>query len=270
MAMFKDKVDWNRMKVLGLNEDDAKAIFKEIETNAKFRGNVKAPSKVSALGLDKWNPTTRAKFEDAMFRLNRTMVLENDPGMMAKWMNSPFGSMLMQFRSFTVGSYSKAFLQGLNMNDKQAWGGFLAGAMTGSMVYAMQQYLNLMGDPDRDEKLKQRLNPANLAAAAFARTSESSILPMLIDSPVSWMTGHRIFDVRSSGLKSDVMGSPLGDLLNTGNDMLQSVGTAATGDDFSRQDFGNVRRVLPFQNMMGFTQFMNWLSSGLPKRELRD
>lgn len=270
MAMFNEKPDWNRLKSFGLSEADAKEVFSEISAHARFKGGVKAAGKVEALGLDNWKPDARAKFEDALFRINRQMVLENDPGQLHRWMDHPITQIVTQFRSFTIGAWSKAFLQGANMRDKQAAGGFLTSALIGSMVYAVQQHLTTLGDPDRERKLKERMTFSNLAAAGFARTSESSLLPMLIDSSVSKFTGQSIFDYRSSGLKSDVFGNPTFDLINTGNDALQGITTAMVGDDYSRQDFYNLRRVLPFQNLMGATQFFNWAGSGLPKRELRD
>jgi hypothetical protein len=188
-------------------------------------------------------------------------------------MNHPLGQTAMQFRSFAVAAYTKGLLRGLNHNDLQFYMGALGGAFLGATVYAGQSWLNLIGDPDKDKKLKERLTFAKLGLAGVQRMAESSVLPIPIDMGSELLTGSPLFDMRSSGLKTSVdnlFGNPTGDLISSGFKGIKGVTTAIAGDDYSRPDFNNLTRTLPFNKMMGAVQFINWISSGLPRRELRD
>ncbi|ARO29954.1 lytic murein transglycosylase-related protein [Rhizobium sp. NXC14] len=273
MAMFGDKIDAERLRALGLDKDAAEKIFEAIRTNATFKGGVKSPSKLRSLGIKNWDGNTLAAFEDAMFRLNRTMILENDPGQMHRWMAHPMGQMMMQFRTFAMAAHTKALLQGLNMRDMPAINGALASSFLGAAVYAGQTHLNLLGRQDREKQLKERLSWDKLGLAGFARSSESALVPMFADIGWQFFDDEPIFDTRSSGLKTTVqgaLGNPTGDLVSTGIAGIAGVTSALAGDDYSQTDWQNLTRVLPFSRMMGAIQFLNWAGSGLPRRELRD
>ncbi|SCW77031.1 Transglycosylase SLT domain-containing protein [Rhizobium mongolense subsp. loessense] len=273
MAMFGDKIDAERLRALGLGKDDADKIFEAIRTHATFKGGVKSPSKLQSLGIKNWDGNTLSLFEDAMFRLNRTMILENDPGQMHRWMAHPLGQMVMQFRTFAMAAHTKALLQGLNLRDGPAIFGMLASSFLGSLVYAGQIHLNLLGREDREDQLKERLSWSKLALAGFSRSSESALIPMAADIGWQFFGDEPIFDTRSSGLKTTMqgaLGNPTGDLISTGFAGVAGVTSAAFGDDYSQTDWQNLTRVLPFSRMMGAVQFLNWAGSGLPRRELRD
>ncbi|QXV74666.1 putative internal virion protein [Rhizobium phage RHEph21] len=273
MAMFGDKIDAERLRALGLDKKDAEAIFEAINTHATFKGGVKSPSKLQSLGIKNWDGNTLSAFEDAMFRLNRTMILENDPGQMHRWLAHPMGQMVMQFRTFAMAAHTKALLQGMNLRDGPALFGLLASSFLGAAVYAGQTHLNLIGRPDKDEQLKERLGWGKLALAGFARSSESALIPMAADIGWQFFDDAPLFDTRSSGLKTTVssfLGNPTGDLISTGLAGVAGVTSAIAGDDYSQTDWQNLTRTLPFARMMGAVQFLNWIGSGLPRRELRD
>lgn len=273
MAMFGDKIDAERLRALGLDEKTSNKIFKAIRKNATFKGGVQSPSKLESLGIAKWDGNTLSAFEDAMFRLNRTMILENDPGQMHRWLAHPVGQMVMQFRTFAMAAHTKALLQGINLRDAPAIFGLLASSFLGAAVYAGQTHLNLLGRQDRDKQLKDKLTWDKLALAGFSRSSESALIPMAADIGWQFFGDDPLFDTRSSGLKTTMegaLGNPSGDLLKSGVAGIAGVTSAMFGDDYSREDYENLRRTLPFARMMGAVQFLNWLGSGLPRRELRD
>lgn len=273
MAKFGDAIDMNRLKTLGLNEEDAELIFENIRKHASFKnGEVKA-SKLNALGLKKWDGKAVAAFESAMWRVSRNMIQENDIGQFATWMGSPTAKTFLQFRTFAVGAWTKALLQGMNMRDAEAAIAFGTTAFLGALTYTAQTHLNLLGDKDAHKKRKDRLAWGKIAAAGFQRTSESSLTTIPMDLLAELVTGDAIFDTRSSGLSntaSNIFGNPTGDLIQTGVNAAKGLTTAMFGDDYSRPDFQALTRTLPFQRMMGFTQFYNWLGSGLPRRERPD
>jgi hypothetical protein len=272
VALGQDKISPRRLEALGLRADEADAILANIRKHAQFKGGVKKGSRLEALGLSKWDGQSAAAFEMAMYRASRNMILENDVGQFAKWMGSPLGKTIVQFRTFALSAWTKATLQGLNMNDTAAWLGFMASAFIGSLTYAGQTYVNLIGDPDMGKKLKERLSPVNLAKAGFMRTSESSLLPIGMDMMSEMVAGEPMFDMRSTGLRTTVdslFGNPTGDLISTTFKGVKGITTAIAGDDYSRQDWNSLVRALPFQRMMGVVQLTNLLGSGL-KTERRD
>ncbi len=273
MAKFGDKIDMDRMKLLGLADADVEAIFDNIRKHATFKGGVEKGSKLEALGIKNWDGKAVAAFESAMYRASRNMILENDVGQVFKWMQSPLGATIMQFRSFAVGAWTRALMQGINMHDMPAFMGFMSATFLGSLVYAGQQHLNLLGDPNRDKKLRERLSLTNLGLAGFQRSSESSLLPMAVDVPLSLMVGEPLFDYRSSGLKTDlssIFANPTGDLLKTAGNAVQGITTAIGGDDYSATDFRSLTQALPGQRVIAAQWFFNWMASSLPQRELKD
>lgn len=273
MAKFGDKVDMDRMKLLGLDEADTQLIMENIKKHSRFKNGEQKATKLEALGIKDWDGKAVAAFESALFRASRNMILENDVGQFAKWMSSPIGNTVMQFRSFTVGAWTRAMMQGINMRDMPALLGFMASAFLGGLVYAGQTHLQLIGDPDRERKLRERLTVSNLGLAAFQRTSESSLLPVAVDVPASLILQETVFDYRSSGLKTDLstlFANPSMDLLKTAGNAVQGITTAIGGDDYSASDFRSLTQTLPGQRVIAAQWFFNWLASGLPQRELKD
>ncbi len=273
MAKFGDKVNVSRLKLLGLDEEDAEAIFSNIRKHATFKGGVEKGSKLEALGIKDWDGKAAAAFESAMFRASRQMILENDVGQFSKWMSHPLGQTILQFRSFAVGAWTRALMQGINMRDMETFMGLMGATFLGALTYAGQTHINLMGDHQRNQKLKERLSWGNLALAGFQRNSESSLLPIPIDMAAGLLTGEALFDFRSSGLKSDpnsLFANPTGDLARTVFQGTQGVMTGMFGDDYSQQDARNLFQALPAQRVIGAQWFFNWLASGLNQREMRD
>ncbi len=273
MAKFGDKVATHRMRMLGLEDDDVQAIFDNIRKHAQFKGGVQKGSKLEALGIKNWDGKAAASFETAMFRASRSMILENDVGQFAKWMSHPLGATVLQFRSFAVGAWTRALMQGMNMNDMQFYMGVMATTFLGTAVYAGQTHLNLLNDPERNQKLKDRLSWKSLALAGSQRNSEASILPIGVDMASALITQETVFDYRSSGLKSDptsLASNPTGDLAKAAYQGIQGVTTTIAGETYSASDARNLFSVLPGQRVIAAQWFFNWLASGLPQREFRD
>ena len=273
MAKFGDKVSSHRMKMLGLDDDDVNLIFENIRKHAQFRGGVQKGSKLEALGIANWDGKATAAFETAMFRASRSMILENDVGQFAKWMSNPLGTTVLQFRSFAVGAWTRALMQGINMNDMQFYMGVMATTFLGTLVYAGQTVANLANDAERDRKLKDRLSWKSLALAGSQRNSEASLLPIGVDVTAALLTGEALYDYRSSGLKSDpnsLLANPTADLARAAYQGVQGLTTAMGGDDYSAPDARNLFQTLPGQRVIAAQWFFNWLASGLPQREMRD
>lgn len=256
-------ISMERLRLAGLNDDQVNGIYDAIRKHGKSENG-----KLLALGKDNWPTAVRGAYEDALYRGIKGMILENDAGQFAKIMTTPVGKVILQFRSFAVGAYTRGLLQGINMRDFPAAMQLLTGAIVGSLVYAAQSHLQLIGDPDRERKLTQRLEFGNLALAGFMRSSESSLVPMMIDTGAYFTTGETVLDFRSSGLTGLWTSNPTGDLIGTAGNATSGIITALFGDDYSRPDAKAVYDLLPMQRILPMQWMFNFLTAELPRREM--
>jgi hypothetical protein len=277
VKLAKTGKGWSSERLLALGLDDvaAKRIIDNINLHAVGKNGAdlaKKPHKLEKLGLDKWDIQARADFEEAMFRAARTVILEQDRGQMMKWMDHPLGKMVIQFRSFSIGAYTKAMMQGLNMRDAEAGMAFLTSTFIGGLVYTGQTYANSLGmnEKDRQEYLAKRITLLELAKAGFLRTSESSLLPLPFDMVSEMITGDPFFSYqRGSGLSGSIAGIPTVNFIDSASQAVKGVTTAIGGDDYSKEDAQAALRAFASSRLTGFIQFSNWLVSDMP-RERKD
>lgn len=252
-----------RLRLLGMSDTQVSGIYDAIRKHGKNENG-----RLTELGIGNWPTAVRGAYEDALYRGIKGMILENDAGQFAKWMTSPLGKVILQFRSFAVGAYTRGLMQGINMRDFPAAMQLLTGSVIGSLVYAGQSHLQLIGDPDRESKLAQRLEFGNLALAGFMRSSESSLVPMMIDTGAMFTTGETVLDYRSSGITGLWGGNPTGDLLDKSWQVTSGIMTALFGDDYSRPDAKAVHDLLPMQRILPMQWMFNFLTAQLPRREM--
>lgn len=265
-AMGRDKgLSTARMAFLGLDATKTANIHDAVKRFGEWDGK-----RLKALGVNRWPENARRDYTEALFRMQRNIIQENDVGQFSKAMLSPMGKVILQFRTFAVGAYTRGLLQGLNMRDMPAALGFMYASAMGSLVYAFQTNLQTLGASDRNKSLADRLSPEKLAIAGFTRSAESSIVPMLVDTLANFTTGESVMDFRSSGLPAGTaFGNPSVDLLNQAGAASSGILTSAFGDDYSKQDARSLNNILPFQRTLPMVWAFNWLSQDL-KRELKD
>jgi len=107
--------------------------------------------------------------------------------------------------------------------------------------------------------------------ASFQRSGWSSLIPTYADTLLSSVSPDNRFNFRTSGLEVNLYtGNPTYDLLTNGiGKSIQSMLKATRSDySFSKTDMNRVMRLLPFQNMYGINNIINFLNdkSGLPKK----
>lgn len=267
-----------RLADLGLSKDMTDRILKEFTTEGNFEHEVGfiTGRKVTRAHFDKWaDKEAREAFISAAHRLSRQIIQKNDIGNMTKWMSHPLAKALMQFRTFMVGSYGKQTLKVARMvHDKD----YLAAAhqlvMTTAFAaagYIMQMKAQAMLRSDGDKFLEERLNPKNLAAAAFSRAGASSIIPMLVDTGLGMTGQDTLFSyTRSTGQASNMwLGNPtsggLDDLYQAG----RSLAGIARDGEWSQDEARKVARVVMFGNSLPIVMGLNGWISGLPERAPR-
>lgn len=253
----------HRLKSLGLTPEKMNAIMKEMG-----KATYDQSGKLTRMNFDQWDRTTKSHFDQMVFRLSREIILEGDPGQFSKWMSNPFFKPFLQFRSFAINAYTKATLQGLNHRDITAGMMFLSSSVVGALVYSGQTWMNAQGDPNKVKYLDDKLSAQKIILGGLQRSSEFSILPMAIDTPLKFTTGETLFDGRMTGQSSDAfMGAPAIDLFNNLSTATSGVLTALAGDDYSSQDFDALRKILPLQRTVGIMQFLNVIGSDLDREK---
>jgi hypothetical protein len=251
----------HHLKSLGLTTKQAEAVKKEFA-----KATYDSKGKLVQMNLDQWSYKTREAFEQAVFRHSREIILESDIGQSAKWMNRPTAKMFTQFRTFAIHAYTKALLRGYNHRDAATLMSFLGASFLGSMTYVGQTWVNAQGDENAARKLKDRLTTSNIVLGGIQRSSESSIIPLMVDTGAMFTTGEPMFDFRTTGLASNMLfGNPTYDLIDNLKGATSGLFTAVGGDDYSKEDFGALRKVLPFQRTVGMINLLNVVSNGLDK-----
>lgn len=266
-----------RRASLGLDAAMSKRIAEQVKEHTEFV-NGDFGGKVRAINWSKWTDTeARDAMLGAVHREARRLVQEEDLGDTTKWMHSNLGKLMIQFRRFAMVSYTKQLLHGVAHADAEAATRLLISSALAALAYKARHEtalaLKAAGGMSEDDQRKYRekyLTGDRLAAAAWANSSFSAFTPMLVDSAAYYTAGERLFDTRTSGLGSDFFsGIPA---VAKGRDLSQALSgiTQAVnrGDrQFDQKDAAAIRRLLPFQNVLGLDVPFGALTEGLPEKD---
>lgn len=268
--------NWKRLASLGMDEPMLKRVVAQYQKHTTpVKGDL---AKIDALNLDKWDDLeARAGFERTLYRWANRINQENDPGNLPHWLDSRVMKAIFQFRTFMLGAFSKQTLWNAHMRDPQALVSAALGLFTGSMTYMGVVYGQARGmdEAQRRRFVEERLSLKAIALNGFARTGESSIIPMLWDSTVGAVgtaAGHKDWTLfnyaRASGQTQDILfGNPNSGLLL--NDIPKALGSAVNlvdGSGLAQTDMKNFRALLPLANSLPAAGFFNSMIHKLPQR----
>lgn len=263
-----------RLAALGLSPKMTERVLKQIRKHADtepsrfFTGR-----KLRRVNFDKWmddDAEAANAFIMATYRLGRRIIQENDVGTLPLFIHSTLGKLLFQFRTFMLGAWSKQTLHNLHMRDMETAQSFLFTSLMASVLYVAQTSINSAGRADAQEFRDERLQPEEIAKAAFQRAGWASLIPATYDT-VSMLTlaDKPTFAFgRSTGLASDfIKGNPTVDLLNSAARATKGLVSAPLRDDYdySQDDFRAATNLLWFKNALGVSNVLNTLSSNLPE-----
>ena len=236
-AAFKStKISAKRLAGLGLDEDMADRVYNQIRKHAV---TVKSPffrnQKLRQTNMEEWTDTeARDAFTVAVVRMTRRSIQQNDLGNLNKYMTGTMGKLIIQFRTFMIVSWTKQTLHGLTVRDLQAAQAFAAVTMFAGASYVAQTHLNSLGRDDKNQFLEERLNPLEIAKAAFQRSSYASLVPAIVDTGALFYTTEPVFAYgRTTGLASNLInGIPSVDLANKLSKAVLGGSRAILNDDF--------------------------------------
>lgn len=266
----KKVISEKRMRILGIDADMQKRIFEEIK---KHRGHVIGESgrKIEILGLEKWDGVVRSHFEHAISTWGRRTIQANDIGQMNAMLSHPVAKLLAQFRTFTLGAWSKQTLSNIHMHEMNDLNGFLFSMMIGAVGFAIQTRLNSFGLGEEEMKKinEEKLSVKGLAKAGFQRAGASSIIPGLIDTGIGLTGGDPWFNARSTQQPTGgLLSNPTLGAIDGIYSGIRGLTTAAHEDGhMTSKDFiAASRAVNILHNYPIMLQLMNGASSNFPAK----
>ena len=263
-----NKGDQVRFKTLGWNEQEFDNIGKQIKKHSVYENG-----KYQAIGLENWDPKARADYIVGIQRIVDRVVIRNDVSVLNRFFTTDYAKTIIQFRTFTLGSYTKQLLNKLYVlaetrsKDYHTYANFMASMLGASQFYAVQSYLNSFGRSDRKEYLEKRLSVENLAKIGFLRSSWSSLLPGVIDTALYPFTDNLPFTYgRSSELASSTINSiPSVNLFNSVVDTTRNVTKLAFDSDYqpSKSDVSKFTSLIALQNALLIKNINNMIVDDL-------
>jgi hypothetical protein len=260
--------DRDRMASIGLGEDDAKRLFKDLLDHAEFDGN-----KIVGINTMKWDPATVSKYRVFLNRYTDRLVQQNDYGALSKWMSRPVASMFVQFRTFVFGAWAKSTLWSLNhgaFTDPKMIVLFLGEIAAGSATFAVRQSGQAVNEDGWEKYWEETMDPANLLKNGFARTATASVVPMFLDSVLlATPLGPQFGQARASGSAADVFfGTPAKDQWDSAVSFTRGAATSVwTGEDMTQSQIRQgIRAFVPLGNWVPLTAAIGALIEDRPKR----
>ncbi|TCV62302.1 D-alanyl-D-alanine carboxypeptidase family protein [Neorhizobium sp. S3-V5DH] len=275
MAATGKGMSKERLADLGLDPEMTDRIFKMFNEpgNMEYAKGSITGRKVTRAHFGNWaDKEAREAFLSAADRLSRQIIQRNDIGNMIPWMSHPAAKMLMQFRTFMVGAYTKQTLKSLHFRDGTAVGSAIGTMAMAGAAYVAQTKIQAVGRSDRKEWEDKRLSWSSIGTASFARAGASSVVPMLVDTGLYAMGQDALFShTRTTGQASNML---FGNPTTGGVDDVVAATRALTGlfenRDWSQEEARQIQRVLPFGNSVPIMMLLNGMISDLPDYAPRD
>ena len=261
-----------RLAGLGLSEEMAERVYGLFRRHAVMSDSWLFPNKkvkqTNFAAMQEDDIEAYEKLIVAITRWGRRAIQQNDVGNLNLYMTSEMGSIITQFRTFSIVSHSKQFLHNLKAGDSRAAFALMYSSLTAGMAYMAQQQVNSIGREDKEEFLKERLSVASIGKAAFQRSSWAAMFPGLVDTGALFFTDDPVFAYRSSGLDTNLIsGIPTVQLLSKGLSTAQAASRSLLNPDlqWSQGHQRALNSLAPLQNAVGIRNVLNKLVEMQPK-----
>ena len=269
----------NRYRVLGLDDNDLIALAKEFNSPNVITETTALGRRVLKFDFVNFKDQNLVKkFGIAVNRYTKRSVQYNMIGDTSRFFSdNAYGKSMSQFRQFIMTAWNKQFLHNVAMGDFQTFSMFAYTMMIGGSAYVAQAHFNTIGMSPSEKKayLKKKLGEkgdyTKVGMAAFQRAGWSSVMPPFMDLMLGQIAPEYRFNTRSSGQEMNLItGNPTYDLgekvLGVGGSVVKSLFNSDY--NFSKHDLNRIMRLLPYQNLYGVNQTLNFIRdhSGLPDK----
>lgn len=267
--------DIARYKNIGFTDADLQSVLKNIREKSSFVEGGLTGRKIRRLNVDQWEDQDLVnRMSLYMSRHLKRVIQEANYGeMVAIGADSSTGKLLLQFRNFMLNAYGKQLVHGIHMKDFTAFSAAMSSVFIASLVYVAQTYAQSVGKgrQQKEDFLEEKLKLGSIGKAAFQRSTYSTIFPTLIDTGAYFSGFNPLFNYRTTGLDANIItGNPTYTLFSNAGTAVRNTGKAVFDDqyDFSKSDANKWLRILPYQNMLGIKNVMQYLIDGsdLPEK----
>jgi hypothetical protein len=267
--------DIARYKNIGFTDADLQSVLKNIREKSLFVEGGLTGRKIRRLNVDQWEDQDLVnRMSLYMSRHLKRVIQEANYGeMVAIGADSSTGKLLLQFRNFMLNAYGKQLVHGIHMKDFTAFSAAMSSVFIASLVYVAQTYAQSVGKgrQQKEDFLEEKLKLGSIGKAAFQRSTYSTIFPTLIDTGAYFSGFNPLFNYRTTGLDANIItGNPTYTLFSNAGTAVRNTGKAVFDDkyDFSKSDANKWLRILPYQNMLGIKNVMQYLIDGsdLPEK----
>jgi|GEM_PF-3303562 len=258
------KGDRDKLATMGLGEEDATKLFRNLLDHGEFEG-----SHVVGINVDKWDGEVLSKFRVFLHRYTDRLVQTNDYGALHRWMSHPAAALFVQFRGFVFGAWTKSTLWGINHFDSKTLILALAEVAAGVATYAIRQAPQVTTEEGRAKYMEDLSNPAKLLAKGWSRAASASIMPMVADTILRATPTNFRFDARASGSATDaIFGNPAIDQATSAFGFVRGMGSAALNLQAPTQNTikSGVRSLVPFSNWIAFQAVLGAMIAPLPTK----
>jgi len=268
-----------RAASLGLDDAMKDRIAVQIRSHA---GSVESEyGKAETSNFHLWDDhDARDAFLYAVHRETKKNVQEEDLGDTTLFMNKSIGKVLTQFRRFGLTAWTKQTLRGIAEHDAETATRVLMQFVLAAGVWQLRNELILAGmeasgtGSEKIEKFRrEKLAPDRIAAAGLRNSGFMALLPDAYDTAAGFALDSPFFNVRNSGLDSNLLsGVPLVSLVGTmGQAASGTMQAIVRGDrQFDRRDLKAWQALVPFGNHLLVAPAIDAIGAHLPERDEDD
>lgn len=252
--------DARMLRAAGISTDDARMIFQQFQEHGGIEGSLYMPN------TNAW--TDKGAFEaiqTAILRdVERTIVT---PGLDLPNLSvsTEWGKMAFQFKSFSIASTQRMMLSGLQQRDMAALNGLWLSVALGMVAYYAKQ--SEAGRPTSDD-------PRRWLAEGIDRSGVTGWFFEANNMTEKLTRGHVGLSALLGGptmsrfQQRNAVGAVIGPTFGTISSIVSVAGNTAEAifeddESFDANDIKAVRRLLPYQNLIGFRRLIDAAEQGI-------
>ena len=249
------------LRSAGISADDARAIATQLRLHGKEVDGLPLTN-----AMDWEDADAFTAFQSAMNRdVDRIIVTPGqDVPLAASGGWGEFGRMMFQFKSFAIASTQRMLLTGLQQRDMATLNGLWLSTTLGMVSYAVKQTdANRPLSDDPQTWLKEGVDRSG-ALGWFFEANNMMEKATRGSVGLSALTGG---PPMSRFASRNVVGAILGPTAGAVTAATQATGSAAAAvfgdEDFRATDVHAVRKLLPYQNLIGFRRLLDAAEQGV-------
>jgi hypothetical protein len=267
--LTKDRLAW-----MGLSTDDFAAVQKSLrDYSVPTKGEYSMTQK---LDFDSWvkkDPSTHAKFMEAIHRESRRVIQENDLASMVPIMGTTIGQTMFQFMNFSMHGWNKSLMFAMNHRDITTFSTVMHGGLISSIAYMGRTMVGSVGmdEEQKREYMDTRMNAKQIVANSLGRTAQASLLPVLYDATAGNFTGPLFSGMRTTSDISSIASNPTIGAINSTLSLMK-IGKNALSDSeqTTQRDIKSWGKLVPLNNVAPISTLLNALANDYPKSSQQD